>query len=89
MQDIGKESIMTRWLRCVSIKGGLFSDERTVEIRERGNGNIGFIVPQDVVNEEAHAVLVKVYEYEGGTWALIPTPQPEPIPIEDEELLPA
>lgn len=80
---------MTRWLRCVSVKCGLFSDERTVEIRERGNGNIGFIVSQDDVDDDAPAVRVKTYLYEGSTWALIPTPQPEPIPIDEAELLPA
>lgn len=81
--------VMNRWLRCVSVKNGVFSDERTVEIRERGNGNIAFIVSQDDVDDETPAVRVKAYTYEGGTWALIPTPQPEPIPIEEGELLPA
>ena len=80
---------MNRWLRCVSVKHGLFSDERTVEVRERGNGEIGFIVSQDDVDDGKSAVRVKVYTYEGGTWALLPTPQPETIPIEEAELLPA
>lgn len=80
---------MDRWLRCHEIGQGVFSDERTVTINERGNGEVDFIVSQDDVCDEKLSVRVKVYIHDGGTWALIPTPQPEPIPIEETELLPA
>jgi hypothetical protein len=60
---------MTRWLRCHEIGDGVFSDERTITICERGNGRVAFNVPKVKVREEdPAAVLVKVYKHSGGTW---------------------
>ncbi len=81
---------MNRWLRCHGVGNGVFSDERTVTVCERGNGPIDFIVSKEHCRDDDEpAVKVEVYFQDGGMWALIPTAQPEPIPIEDKELLPA
>lgn len=80
---------MSRWLRCHDIGNGMFSDERTITIQERGNGRIDFNVLVADVREEDPAVRVKAGQIDGEWWAIIPTPQPETIPIEVCELLPA
>lgn len=77
-----------KWLRC-EVSKGMFSDERVVAVRTRNEGQREFFVPQDEVREDTPAVRVKAYVYDGGLWALIPTCQPEPVPIHDSDLLPA
>lgn len=77
-----------RWLRCVSIDDGMFSNERTIEIKTRGRREQCFLVPLSELDVQKSAVRVKAYLYEGGMWALVPTPQPETIPIAAADLLP-
>lgn len=81
---------MAQWLRCHEISQGMFSDERTVTVQERGNGKIEFIVSEQYVRVQEPALRVRAYQDDsGGWWASIPTPQPESIPVEHGEFLTA
>jgi len=64
----------------------MFSDERVVEVRTRGNGVTAFFVDQSRVNESKGEVEVQIVSREDGAWAILPTPNRDAIPV-DEELI--
>ena len=78
-----------RLLRCLGVEPGMFSDERTITIRDRGARLREMFVQVADVDERRRAVRVKAYMYDGGRWALLPTAQPHSVPIWDGDLLPA
>lgn len=75
-----------RWLRC-RVTDGMFSNERTVVIRRRGNGTVAFFVPAQST-EGGSRVRVRVFHRIDGAWAELPTPYHDSIPIEEKELDP-
>lgn len=80
---------MMRWLRCRKIEPGCFSSERVITVLERGHGPSEFIVEVEHLREDVQpAVHCDAGTIDGEWWALIPTPQPETIPIDRAELLP-
>jgi hypothetical protein len=79
------------WLNCQVLKG-MFSDERTVVVRRKGNGTIEFIVSETFVNDtdpKGGKVQVTVIERGGTKWAVLPTSYSESIPVDDSELVSA
>ena len=79
---------MEQWLRCRVFKG-MFSNERTIVVRVKGNGSVEFIVPQSSVqeNNDEGRVRVTVVNRADAKWAVIPTAYRESVPIEEAELV--
>lgn len=81
---------MTMWLKC-HVSKGMFSNERAIVVRRKGNGTLEFFVPQVAVRGEGEGgrVEVSVIDRQGAKWAVLPTPYKESIPVDEEELVPA
>ena len=65
-----------KWIEC-RVTPGMFSDERTVEVRGRS-----FFVEKNVVRSEKNGsgqVEVIIVEKNGEKWAVLPTPTRESI----------
>ena len=77
---------MERWLQC-RVSDGMFSDERAIIVRRRGNGTVGFFVPMQFTRGDSR-VRVKVFQRGDCTWAELPTPYHDSIPVEENELDP-
>lgn len=69
----------------------MFSDERTVVVRTRGNGDIEHFVPSNKVEGEGDGgrVQVTVVDRVDGAWAELPTPYRRAVPVEQDQLIPA
>lgn len=76
---------MDRWLKCKVLKG-MFSDERAVVVHRRGNGSVQFFVPASSTRGDEW-VRVKVFSRSDGSWAEMPTPQRDSVPIAPEEIV--
>ena len=81
---------MVRWLKC-RVSKGMFSNERTISVRRKGNGIQEFFVPQSAVDTEGDAGRVKVLVIErlDVKWAVLPTPYRESIPVDEDDVIPA
>lgn len=79
-----------RLLKC-RVSGGMFSNERVIIVRRKGNGSVEFFVPQESVQGEGEdgRVRVEVLVRPDSTWAVLPTTYRDSIPVDDEELVPS
>ena len=75
-------------LKC-RVSGGMFSDERTVIIRRRGNGSIEFFVTDSYVHGSGNegSVDVVIFSRDDGKWVELPTPYRDSIPVDDAQLV--
>lgn len=83
-------AVMSQWLKCRVFKG-MFSNERTIVVRVKGNHPSEFIVPDHAVQQHNHEsrVRVKVLNRSDATWVVLPTTDHESVPVEDTELVPS
>lgn len=81
---------MSQWLRC-SVSEGMFSNERVIIVRRKGNGSVEFFVPQESVQGKGDngRVQVEIFERPDSKWAVLPTPYRDSIPVDEAELVPS
>jgi hypothetical protein len=89
LQNELKEGNMgERYLRCKVYKG-MFSDERAIEYPAYGE-KLSVFVPRTKVIEESGGlgkVAVFAFEANGTLWAVLPSAQPETIPVKANDLV--
>jgi hypothetical protein len=77
-----------QWLKC-RVSEGMFSNERVIVFRGKGNDSIEEFVPADMVEvREGQEGRVRVFivTRDDGPWAILPTPYSKTVPIDKEQL---
>jgi hypothetical protein len=85
---IGKESIMTQWLKC-DVKKGMFSDELTVTVQTRSGEAIAVFIPRQAADDQKNLVKVETFEQGGNMVAILPDDHRSVVDVNAFDLEPA
>jgi hypothetical protein len=71
----------TGWLRCESVRDGMFTDELAVVVSRSNGATESYFVPATAVERARNRVRVDLRESGSLVWATLPTAEPTTIPV--------
>jgi hypothetical protein len=71
----------TGWLRCDSVREGMFTDELAVVVSRSNGAEESYFVPASAVERSGNRLRVDLRESGSLFWATLPTSEPTTIPV--------